>query len=115
MSTRRPDKAWPALVAAVPHIAEGLGWEAIELSDTTVRLQGNTAIVNGKIDMQRNKDKPDQHQQADPADGVGEGEAGLADDRPVRRPDDDQVIAANAALAAVAAKAAPAAAAAPAK
>src|SRR5213593_2399200 len=44
---------------AIPQIVNGLGWEAIEFADTTVRLQGNVAIVNGKTDMhQRNKGKP---------------------------------------------------------
>ena len=41
---------------AIQHIVEGAGWEAIELADTTVRLRGNVAIVNGKTEMhQRNK------------------------------------------------------------
>ena len=32
---------------AIAHMVDGLGWEEIELADTTVRLQGNVAIVNG--------------------------------------------------------------------
>src|SRR5436305_565448 len=36
---------------AISHIVDGLGWEAIDFADTTVRLQGNVAILNGKVDM----------------------------------------------------------------
>lgn len=95
---------------AIAHIVDGLGWETIELADTTVRLQGNVAIVNGKADLhQRNKDKPTtvakllvltvwvkgpQHWQ-------------LIARQAVRRPDDAEVIAAQAAVAAASATKAP--------
>jgi ketosteroid isomerase-like protein len=100
---------------AVPHIADGLGWEAIDLADTTVRLQGNVAIVNGKIDMhQRNKDKPttiSKLVQLTVWVKAGKGWQMIAR-QAVRRPDDAQVIASKAALEAASAAKAPAAAAA---
>lgn len=103
---------------AIPHIVDGAGWEKIELSDTTVRLQGNVAIVNGKSDMfQRNKGKPTTISKLVVLTVWVKSPKGwqLIARQAVRRPDDDQVIAAKAALAAMAGKApaAPAAAAAP--
>jgi ketosteroid isomerase-like protein len=102
---------------AIPHIVDGLGWEAIDFADTTVRLQGNVAIVNGKIDMrQRNKDKPTTVSKLIALTVWVKGPQGwqMIARQAVRRPDDEQVIAAHAALAASAAKA-PAAPATPAK
>jgi ketosteroid isomerase-like protein len=97
---------------AIPHIVDGLGWEAIEISDTTVRLQGNVAIVNGKVDMhQRNKDKPTSISKLVQLSVWVKGKQGwqMIARQAVRRPDDEQVIAAKAALAAQeAAKAKPA-------
>ncbi len=95
---------------AIAHMVDGLGWEAIELADTTVRLQGNVAIVNGKADFhERKKDQP-------PKDTTTtakllvltvwvKGPVGwqLIARQAVRRPDDAQVIAAQAALAGAAA------------
>jgi ketosteroid isomerase-like protein len=92
---------------AIPHIVDGLGWEAIDLSDTTVRLQGNVALVNGKTDMhQRNKDKPTTISKLTVLTVWIKGAQGwqMIARQAVRRPDDDQVIAARAALAATAAK-----------
>jgi ketosteroid isomerase-like protein len=93
---------------AVPHIAEGLGWESIELSETTVRMQGKVAIVNGKVDMaQRNKDKPTSMSRLIQLSVWVKGPQGwqMIARQAVRRADDDQVIAAKAALAAQTAKA----------
>lgn len=96
---------------AIAHMVDGLGWEAIELSDTTVRMQGNVAIVNGKADFHERK-----------KDALGKPTTvviklliltvwvksphgwQLIARQAVRRPDDAQVIAAQAALAAAAAK-----------
>ena len=92
---------------AIPHVVDGLGWEAIEFADTTVRMQGNVAIVNGKMDMhQRNKDKPTSISKLINLTVWVKGPHGwqMIARQAVRRPDDDQVIAAKAALAAVAAK-----------
>ena len=104
---------------AISHMVDGLGWEAIELSDTTVRLQGNVAILNGNADFHERK-----------KDALGKptttvvklliltvwvkGPHGwqLIARQAVRRPDDAQVIAAQVALTAAAPK--PAAAASPA-
>jgi hypothetical protein len=98
---------------AIPHIVEGLGWEAMEFADTTVRLQGKVAIVNGKLDMhQRNKDKPTTISKLIQLTVWVKGAQGwqMIARQAVRRPDDEQVIAAKAALSAVAAKTPPAAA-----
>jgi ketosteroid isomerase-like protein len=100
---------------AIPHIVDGLGWEAIEFSETTVRVQGNVAIVNGKTDMhQRNKDKPTTISKLIQLTVWVKGKPGwqMIARQAVRRPDDEQVIAAKAALAATAGKTATAAAAA---
>jgi hypothetical protein len=110
---------------AIPHIVDGLGWEAIEFADTTVRMQGKVAIVNGKTDMhQRGKDKVTISKLIVLTVWV-KGPQGwqMIARQAVRRPDDAQVIAAKAALAATApatparapAAPAPASAAAPAK
>ena len=87
---------------AIPHIVDGEGWEAIELTDTTVRLQGNVAIVNGKSDMhQRNKGKPTTISKLVVLSVWVKGPQGwqMIARQAVRRADDDQVIAAKAALA----------------
>ena len=99
---------------AIPHIVDGAGWEKIEFAETTVRLQGNVAIVNGKTDMfQRNKGKPTTISKLVVLTVWVKGAKGwqLIARQAVRRPDDDQVIAAKAALAAAKPAAAPAAAA----
>jgi ketosteroid isomerase-like protein len=86
---------------AIAHIVDGLGWEAIELADTTVRLQGNVAVVNGKTDMhQRNKDKPTTVAKLLVLTVWVKGPQGwqLLARQAVRRPDDAQVMAAQAAL-----------------
>lgn len=96
---------------AIPHAADGLGWEAIDLSETTVRMQGNVAIVNGKVDMhQRNKDKPTSISKLIQLSVWVKGKGGwqMIARQAVRRADDDQVIAAKAALEASAKKPAPA-------
>jgi ketosteroid isomerase-like protein len=96
---------------AIPHATDGLGWEAIDLSETTVRMQGNVAIVNGKVDMhQRNKDKPTSISKLVQLSVWVKGKAGwqMIARQAVRRADDDQVIAAKAALEASAKKAPPA-------
>jgi len=88
---------------AIAHIVDGLGWEAIELADTTVRLQGNVAIVNGKADLhKRNKDKPTTVAKLLVLTVWVKGPQGwqLIARQAVRRPDDAQVIAAQAAVAA---------------
>ncbi len=92
---------------AIAHMVDGLGWEAIELSDTTVRLQGNVAIVNGKADYhERKKDKPITVVKLLILTVWVKGPPGwqLIARQAVRRPDDAQVIAAQAALAAAAPK-----------
>ena len=97
---------------AIAHIVDGLGWEAIELADTTVRLQGNVAIVNGKADLhQRNKDKPPTVAKLLVLTVWVKGPQGwqLMARQAVRRPDDAQVIAAQAALAAASATKVPSA------
>jgi hypothetical protein len=100
---------------AIPHIVDGLGWEAIDFAETTVRLQGNVAILNGKVDMhQRNKDKPTSISKLIQLSVWVKGKQGwqMIARQAVRRPDDAQVLAAKAALEAAAPKppAAPAAA-----
>jgi ketosteroid isomerase-like protein len=92
---------------AIAGVVHGEGWEAIELSETTVRLQGNVAIVNGKTDMhQRNKGKPTTISKLIQLSVWVKGKPGwqMIARQAVRRSDDEQVIAAKAALAAVAAK-----------
>jgi hypothetical protein len=91
---------------AIQHVVEGAGWEAIDLADTTVRLQGNVAIVNGKIDMhQRNKDQPTTISRLIVLTVWVKGPRGwqMIARQAVRRADDAQVIAARAALAGAAA------------
>jgi hypothetical protein len=92
---------------AIPHIVDGLGWEAMSFADTTVRIQGNVALVNGKLDMhQRNKDKPTTISKLLNltvwVKGKGKDYDGwqMIARQAVRRPDDEQVIAAKAAVAA---------------
>ena len=95
---------------AIPGAVNSLGWDAIEFSDTTVRLQGNVALVNGKTDMhQRGKEKTTISKLVVLTVWV-KGAAGwqMIARQAVRRADDDQVIAAKAALAATAAAAKPA-------
>jgi ketosteroid isomerase-like protein len=95
----------------VQHVMEGSGWEAIDLADMTVRLQGNVAIVNGKVDMhQRNKDKPTTVSKLIFLTVWVKGPQGwqLIARQAARRADDAQVLAAKAALAATPAKSAPA-------
>jgi len=90
---------------AIAHIVDGLGWEAIELADTTVRLQGKVAIVNSNADFhQRNKDKPTTIAKLLILTVWVKGPQGwqLIARQAVRRPDDAQVIAAQAALTAAA-------------
>jgi ketosteroid isomerase-like protein len=96
---------------AIKHVVESPGWEAIELADTTVRMQGNTAIVNGKIDMhERGKDRVRVSKLIMLTVWV-KGSSGwqMIARQAVRRADDEQVIAAKAAVAAQAAKPAAAA------
>ena len=96
---------------AIAHMVDGLGWEAIELAETTVRLQGNVAIVNGKADFhERKKDQPPKDTTTTVAKlliltvWVKEPHGWqLIARQAVRRPDDAQVIAAQAALAGAAA------------
>jgi ketosteroid isomerase-like protein len=96
---------------AIAHIVDSAGWEAIELADTTVRLRGNVAIVNGKTDMhQRGKDKVTISKLIVLTVWVkGPQRWQMIARQAVRRPDDAQVIAARAALAAASAGKAPAA------
>jgi ketosteroid isomerase-like protein len=92
---------------AIAGVVGGEGWEAIDLADTTVRLQGNVAIVNGKTDMhQRNKGKPMTISKLIQLSVWVKGPQGwqMIARQAVRRPDDEQVIAAKAALASAAAK-----------
>ena len=91
---------------AIGHVLRSAGWEAIDFADTTVRLQGKVAIVNGKLDMhQRGKDKITVAKLIALTVWV-KGPKGwqMIARQAVRRPDDDQVLAAKAALSAVAAK-----------
>jgi ketosteroid isomerase-like protein len=86
---------------AIAHMVDGLGWEAIELADTTVRLQGKVAIVNGKADFhERKKDQPTTTAKLLILTVWVKGPSGwqLIARQAVRRPDDAQVIAAQAAL-----------------
>ncbi len=97
---------------AIQHIVDGAGWEAIELADTTVRLRGNVAIVNGKIEMhQRNKGQPTTISKLVVLTVWVKGQQGwqMMARQAVRRADDAQVIAARAALAAAPGAKAPAA------
>ncbi len=97
---------------AITHIVDGRGWEAIELADTTVRLQGNVAIVNGKADLhERNKDKPTTVAKLLVLTVWIKGPQGwqLIARQAVRRPDDAQIIAAQAAVAAASATKGPSA------
>ncbi len=90
---------------AIAHMVDGLGWEAIELADTTVRFQGKVAIVNGKADFhERKKDQPTTVTKLLILTVWVKGTQGwqLIARQAVRRPDDAQVIAAQAALAAAA-------------
>jgi ketosteroid isomerase-like protein len=92
---------------AIPHIVDGLGWEAIDFSETTVHLQGNLAVIHGKTDMrQRNKDKPTTISKLIVLTVWVKGAQGwqMIARQAVRRADDDQVIAAHAALQAASAK-----------
>jgi hypothetical protein len=85
---------------AIAHMVDGLGWEAIELADTTVRLQGNVAIVNGNADFhERKKDQPTTVAKLLILTVWVKGPPGwqLIARQAVRRPDDAQVIAAPAA------------------
>jgi ketosteroid isomerase-like protein len=87
---------------AIAHMVDGLGWEAIELADTTVRLQGNVAIVNGKADFhERKKDQPPTVAKLLILTVWVKGPHGwqLMARQAVRRPDDAHVLAAQAALA----------------
>jgi len=97
---------------AIAGAVGGLGWSAIDLSETTVRLQGKVAILNGKVDMhERKKDKPESISKLLMLSVWVKGAQGwqMIARQAVRRADDDQVIAAKAALAAKApAPAAPA-------
>jgi ketosteroid isomerase-like protein len=89
---------------AIKGAVEGMGWEKIELSDTTVRLLGKVAIVNGKVDMyERHKDKNTTSKlvMLSVWTKAPQGWQMIAR-QAVRRPDDDQVIAAKAALTKVA-------------
>src|SRR5581483_6847879 len=91
---------------AIAHIVDGLGWEAIELADTTVRLQGKVAIVNGKADFhERKKDQPTAVAKLLILTVWVKEPQGwqLIARQAVRRPDDAQVIAAQAAMAGTAA------------
>jgi len=93
---------------AIKHVLEGAGWEAIDLSDTTVHLQGNVAIVNGKVEMHnRIKGQPTTISKLLVLTVWVKGQQGwqLIARQAVRRADDAQVLAAKAALAATAAKA----------
>jgi ketosteroid isomerase-like protein len=96
---------------AIAGVVHGEGWEAIELSETTVRLHGDVAIVNGKTDMhQRNKGKPTTISKLIQLSVWVKGPQGwqMIARQAVRRSDDEQVIAAKAALAASSPKAPPA-------
>jgi len=87
---------------AIAHMVDGLGWEAIELADTAVRLHGNVAIVNGKADFhERKKDQQTSVAKLLILTVWVKGPHGwqLIARQAVRRPDDAQVMAAQAALA----------------
>jgi len=87
---------------AIAHMVDGLGWEAIEMADTAVRLQGNVAIVNGKADFhERKKDQPASVAKLLILTVWVKGPHGwqLIARQAVLRPDDAQVMAAQAALA----------------
>jgi ketosteroid isomerase-like protein len=102
---------------AIKGVVDGMGWQKIEMTDTTVRFQGNVAIVNGKVDMYEiHKDKNTTSKLVMLSVWT-KGPHGwqMIARQAVRRADDDQVIAAKAALAKVAPPPAPAAPAAPAK
>ncbi len=88
---------------AIPHAVNSAGWEKIDLSDTTVRLHGNVAVVNGKTDMhQRGKDKISISKLIMLTVWVKNGKSWqMLARQAVRRPDDDQVIAAKAAVTAL--------------
>jgi hypothetical protein len=91
---------------AIAQVVAGAGWSAIELADTTVRLQGNVAIVNGKTDMhERHGDRTSVSKLVVLSVWV-KGPQGwqMIARQAVRRADDDQVIAAKAALAAAGSK-----------
>lgn len=88
---------------AIAHMVDGLGWEAIDLAETTVRLQGNVAIVNSKADFhERKKDQPTTVAKLLILTVWVKGPPGwqLIARQAVRRADDAQVLAAQAALAA---------------
>jgi ketosteroid isomerase-like protein len=96
---------------AITGAVDSPGWEAMEFVDTTVRMQGNVAIVNGKLDMhQRNKGKPTTISKLINLTVWVKGPQGwqMIARQAVRRPDDEQVIAAKAALAATSAGKTPA-------
>jgi ketosteroid isomerase-like protein len=96
---------------AIAGVLKGEGWEAIDLADTTVRFQGNVALLNGKVDMhERHKGKPISISKLIQLSVWVKGPQGwqMIARQAVRRPDDEQVIAAKAALAATKAPAAPA-------
>jgi ketosteroid isomerase-like protein len=93
---------------AIQHVVEGAGWEAIDLTDTKVHLEGNVAIVNGKVDMHnRVKGQPTTISKMVVLTVWVKGKQGwqLIARQAARRADDPQVLAAKAALAATAAKA----------
>jgi ketosteroid isomerase-like protein len=92
---------------AISHLMASPGFDGIDFSETTVRLQGNVALVNGKTDMhQRNKDKPTTISKLIVLTVWVKGKPGwqMIARQAVRRPDDDQVIAAKAAVAAMSGK-----------
>jgi hypothetical protein len=94
---------------AIKGVVNAEGWDAIEFSDTTVRMHGKVAIVNGKTDMhQRNKGKPMSISKLVVITVWVKGAPGwqMIARQAVRRSDDDQVIAAKAAVAAMSASAA---------
>jgi ketosteroid isomerase-like protein len=86
---------------AIKGVVDGMGWEKIELADTTVRLLGKVAILNGKVDMHEiHKDKNTTSKLVMLSVWT-KGPKGwqMIARQAVRRADDDQVIAAKAALA----------------
>src|SRR5262249_16377917 len=92
--------------AAIAGVVGSPGWEAIEFAETTVRLQGAVALVNGKVDMhQRNKDRPTSISKLVQLSVWVKGKPGweMIARQAVRRPDDEQVMAARAAMTAKAA------------
>jgi ketosteroid isomerase-like protein len=36
---------------AIDHVVKGAGWDAITMTETTIRLRGYTALVTNKVDM----------------------------------------------------------------